>query len=187
MGASLDDAVRALANGALVAYPTDTLVGLAARATDRMAIERLARTKRRADRQPISVAVSSLDEVEPLGRLSPAGRRFVRRRLPGPFTLLLRPSPRARRTLAPAVAGGRAIGVRVPDHPVARALAARAGPITATSANRHGAPPARTVAEARATFGTEVAVYLDAGPVGSGHPSTLVDLTGAIPRAVVRR
>ncbi|HTW55349.1 MAG TPA: L-threonylcarbamoyladenylate synthase [Thermoplasmata archaeon] len=187
MDASLDDAVRALADGAIVAYPTDTLVGLAVRATDRAAVDRLARTKRRADRQPISIALSSIDEIEPLGRLSVAGRRFVRRQLPGPFTVLVRPTARARRTLADAVAGGAAIGLRVPDHPVARALARRAGPITATSANRHGAPPARTVAEARATFGAEVAVYVDGGPRGSGRPSTLVDLTAATPREVVRR
>jgi tRNA A37 threonylcarbamoyladenosine synthetase subunit TsaC/SUA5/YrdC len=79
-----------------------------------------------------------------------------------------------------------AVGIRVPDHPLARELARRAGPITSTSANRHGARPARTIAEARATFGDAVSVYLPASPRPSGRPSTLVDLTGSQPRLVTR-
>lgn len=187
MGASLDDAVRALERGQLVVYPTDTLVGLAASASDRAAVGRLLRAKRRAGSQPISIAVSSLDEVEVWGRLAPPGRRAVRRTLPGPYTLLLRPTARARGRLAAAVAGGTTIGLRVPDHPVARELARRVGPITATSANRHGAPPAPSVAAAARTLGDEVAVYLAMGPPPTGRPSTLLDLTGPTPREVPRQ
>jgi len=186
MGTALDAAVRALAAGDLVVYPTDTVLGLAVRASDVRAVRRLCAVKRRPELQSISVAVSSLEEVERLGTLNRSARAFLRRHLPGPYTVLLRPSGPARRALVRSVAGGPRIGVRVPDHPVARELARRAGPITATSANRHGAPTPHTVAEARAAFGTEVRVYLAARPVPSGRPSTLVDLAGPAPRPVER-
>jgi L-threonylcarbamoyladenylate synthase len=187
MPPSIPDAVRALNAGELVVVPTDTLLGLAARAGDRAALGRLRRAKGRPRATPVSVAVSSTEELERFARLSPSARAFVRRHLPGPLTLLLRPSLAARRSLDPSVAGGRAIGLRVPDHPVVRELCRRAGPITATSANRHGAPPARSVAEARRAFGRAVSVYLAARPLPSGIPSTLVDLTGRRPRPVARR
>jgi len=116
------------------------------------------------------------------------GRRFVRTHLPGPYTVLACPSPLARRTLAPRIfAEGGTVGVRLPDHPVARELARRCGPITATSANLHGQPACRTVRQARHIFGRGVAVYLDGRPAVSGRPSTLVDLTRREPRAIARR
>jgi len=187
MGSSLDAAVRALSGGELVVYPTDTLLGVGARADDERAVARLVRAKERPGSLPISVAVSSLDEVERLARLPPVSRRFVRRELPGPFTVLVSPSDTARRELAPSLLRDPTLGLRLPDHPVARELCRRAGPITATSANRHGEPPARTVAEARRAFGASVRVYLPARPRPSGTPSTIVDLTGPVPRPVVRR
>lgn len=181
-------AAQALWAGALVVYPTDTLLGLAARATDRKAVARLDEVKGRPSGQPISVAVSSLPELESLAELTPRARRFLRTHLPGPYTVLLRPSSFARRTLAPRVfAESGSVGLRLPDHPIARELARRAGPITATSANRHGEPPCRTVPSARRVFGGKVAVYLAARPPVSGRPSTLVDLRREEPRAVARR
>lgn len=186
MGAALADAVRALRRGELVVYPTDTLLGLGALATSPDAVGKLLEAKGRSPAQPISVCVSSTEEVERLALVSPAARRFLRRHLPGPLTVLLSPSAEARRTLAPSVGGLATIGVRVPDHPVARELARRAGPITATSANRHGTRPARTVAEARRALRGAVSVYLPAVPKGSGSPSTLVDLVGPEPREIVR-
>ncbi|HTP54436.1 MAG TPA: L-threonylcarbamoyladenylate synthase [Thermoplasmata archaeon] len=187
MGPALDRASRALAAGELVVFPTDTLWGLGARAEDASAVARLLRAKDRPGTQPLSAAVSSLEELETFGRLSRSARAFVRRHLPGPFTVLVRPTALAQRRLAPAVAGGRTIGLRLPDHPVARELARRSGPVVATSANRHGAPPARTLGEARRAFGGSVRAYLPARPAPSGRPSEIVDLTGARPRGVARR
>jgi L-threonylcarbamoyladenylate synthase len=180
-------AARAIATGGLVVYPTDTLLGLAVRATDPRSVARLESAKGRPRGQPISVAVSSVSEVEELAELSPVARRFLRTHLPGPFTLLVRPSHSARRQLAPRIfAESGTLGIRVPDHPVARELARLAGPITATSANRHGASPCRTVREARRVFGADVRMYLSASPAPTGVPSTLVDLTRARPHAVPR-
>lgn len=188
MPRALADAVRALADGGLVVYPTDTLLGIGARANDPEAVERLARAKGRPPGMPVSVMVSSLAEIEALAEVGPAGRRFVRTQLPGPFTVLVRGSARARRTLAPPVIGPSGIvGLRLPDHPLARELARRAGPITATSANPHGRPPCRTVPAARRAFGGAVAVYLSGPPRPSGVPSQLIDLAHGTPRAVPRR
>ncbi len=186
MGDGLSRAVRTLRRGGLVVYPTDTLLGLAALASHRGAVHRLLAVKGRSPSQPISVCVSSTEEVERYAQVSPAARRFLRRHLPGPFTVLLTPSPEARRRFAPSVGGLATIGFRVPDHHLARELAQRAGPITATSANRHGAPTARTIAQARHSLGRSVDVYLAAAPRGSGVPSTLVDLIGPEPREIVR-
>jgi tRNA threonylcarbamoyl adenosine modification protein (Sua5/YciO/YrdC/YwlC family) len=188
MGPALADAVRALAAGRLVVYPTDTLLGLGALATDSDAVARLANAKGRPPGMPLSVALSSTEELEALAELSPMGRRFVRTHLPGPYTLLARPTALARRTLAAEIAGPHGtIGVRVPDHPLARELARRVGPLTATSANRHGEAPCRTLSEARRTFGSSVAVYLPGEPRPSGRPSELVDLTHGSPHRVARR
>jgi L-threonylcarbamoyladenylate synthase len=189
MGSSLADAVRALEAGRLVVYPTDTLLGLGARARDADAVERLIIAKGRPAGQPVSVALSSTEELESVVSLALATRRFVRTHLPGPYTILARGLPRRTPSpLARAVAGTSGVlGVRVPDHPLARELARRVGPITATSANRHGGAPCRTLAEARRTFGNEVAVYLAGLPRPSGRPSELVDLTGGSPVAVPRK
>ncbi len=186
-GPSVGAAAAALRRGELVVHPTDTLFALAARATDPAAVERLLATKGRPTGRQLSVAVSSTEELEQWGRLSPAARRFVRAFLPGPYTVLLRPTAEARRQLSVAVAGGPRIGLRVPDHPVARELARRAGPITATSANRSGKPPARNLKEARAALGTAVGVYLGGGPNPSGTPSRLFDLAGRKPTPLSRR
>jgi L-threonylcarbamoyladenylate synthase len=188
MGPTVEKAARALRSGALVVYPTDTLLGLAARATDPAAVARLDAAKDRPGGQPISVAVSSLAELEALATLARSSRRFLRTHLPGPYTVLVRPSRYAREILAPRIfAEGGSLGLRVPDHPVARELARRAGPITATSANRHGRPPCPTVERAQREFQRKVEVYLPARPPGSGRPSTLVDLRRDEPRVVARR
>jgi tRNA threonylcarbamoyl adenosine modification protein (Sua5/YciO/YrdC/YwlC family) len=180
-------AAGALRLGRLVVYPTDTLTGLGALAVDAMAVDRLVAAKGRPDGMPLSIAFSSLEEVEPYVSLSEEARAYCRRRLPGPYTLLAPATRWARERLAvPIFGAGRSVGFRVPDHPVARELARRVGPIVATSANRHGDPPARDIASARRVFGTQVAVYLPMVPAPSGVPSQLVDLSGPEPRELRR-
>jgi L-threonylcarbamoyladenylate synthase len=187
MGEHRGAAPGSLAAGKLVLYPTDTLYGLGASATNPDAVADLLEAKDRPSGMPISIAVSSLEEVELLVAWSEAARAIARRLLPGPVTLLAPSSAAARRALAPALVGpDGSLGIRVPDHPVARELARTAGPITATSANRHGERPCRTIAEARRVFGSRVATYVSEGPAPSGRPSTLVDLRGPTPRVVTR-
>jgi len=181
-------AAAALRRGALVVYPTDTLVGLGASARNARAVDRLLAAKGRPSGMPISVAVASHEEVEPWVDWDSSARAVARQLLPGPVTLLVYASPRARRELAPSVLGPNStIGIRVPDHPVPRELARRVGPITSTSANRHGDPPVASLAEARRAFRDTVSVYVPLRPPPSGAPSMIVDLKGDEPRYVERR
>jgi L-threonylcarbamoyladenylate synthase len=180
-------AVRAVRRGRPIFYPTDTLWGLGVRPGDRTGVRRLYALKERPGGMPVSVAFSSYEEVEPFVQFSSTARATVRRWLPGPYTFLLRASPKARREWAPEVLGdSQTVGVRIPDHSVTRALLARTGPLTATSANRHGQAPFRTVAEARRVLGDRIGAYLTGGAAPSGRPSTIVALTGPRPR-IVRR
>ena len=187
MGSAAEVGARALLAGGLVVHPTDTLYALAARAQDRRAVAHLVAVKGRAAGRPLSAAVSSFEELERWARLDAAARRFVRENLPGPFTVLLRPSETARRELSAEVAGGPTIGLRVPDHPLARELARRTGPIVATSANLSSEPPFADLAAARRALGAQVAAYVTAPPFPTGTPSTLVDLTRDRPRWTRRR
>ena len=187
MPGSIRAAVRTLETGGLIVYPTDTLFGLGARARDRRAVERLTAAKRRPSGLPISVAVSSYEELEPWAEWTPERRAYARRVLPGAVTLIVPASRRARRELAPGIVGPEgSVGLRIPDHPLAREIARQAGPITCTSANRHGEPPARSLGEARASLGSAVGLYLSGSPPPSGRPSRLADLRGALPRFVER-
>lgn len=182
---SLDAAVKALARGELVVYPTDTLWGLAATATDKKAVATLFAAKERPPDSPVSIALSSLEEIETYAQLGPGERAFLRRELPGPITVLVRPSPLAITKLPAQITGvGRSIGLRIPDHPVARELAGRAGPITCTSANVHGHPNPADLTGVKADLGRKVAVYLDGEPAPSGQPSRVVDLTASVPTVV---
>ena len=182
MADPLLSAVKALQRGELVVYPTDTLWGLGARATDRKAVARLFEAKGRPTDAPVSVLLSSLEEVEPLSELHEAQRAFLRRHLPGPFTAVLPPSPWARKRLSPLVLGPKGqIAVRIPDHPLARELARRVGPLTATSANLHGQPTELELDRVKAALGPSVAVYLDGEPAPHGSASRVVDLTGPVP------
>ena len=125
-----------LRSGGLLVYPTDTLWGLGCSALDGAAVARLLRLKKRSS-NGLSVMIGSPDELWALGERSPVAEALAARWLPGPLTLVL-PAACA---LPTGVGRDGTIGLRVPDHPVALALA-RGLPIVTTSANRHGAPPA---------------------------------------------
>ena len=164
------DAARAhLRRGGLLVYPTDTLWGLGCSALDGAAVARLLRLKKRSS-NGLSVMIGSPDELWALGERSPVAEALAARWLPGPLTLVL-PAACA---LPTGVGRDGTIGLRVPDHPVALALA-RGLPIVTPSANRHGTLPAATLAEARAALGPD-ARYLD-GAAPQGEPSTVVRVT----------
>jgi len=179
-------AAAALAAGRLVVFPTETFYGIAARALLPEAVRAVAALKERGGPErgrvakPISVVVADRAMAEcVVARIPAAAEPLIARFWPGPLTLVLP----ARNDLPPELtaASGR-IGVRVSSHPIARALAAAVGePITATSANRAGEPPACDVASARAALGDAVALYLDGGVLAGGLGSSvlLVDDDGA--------
>lgn len=188
MELDLEEAVSRVAQGGLVAYPTETVWGLGADAKSDAALEALRDFKGRGDDAPISILVTGAGALAPLGlRLEGAAERAARAFWPGPLTLVLPCRGGFARGVARADG---AVGVRCSPHPGAAALAAgcaRAGtgPVTATSCNRSGEPPALQRAAARAVCaGGPVALLASGGEAGGGAPSTVVDFSGARPRVL---
>jgi len=168
----LTDAVAALRRGDLVVYPTETVYGLAGDATDPEAVERVFEAKGRSREKPVSMALPDAAAAADYARLSNRERAFCERFLPGPVTVLLKRTDRVPDVL---VAGRDRVGIRVPDHELARDLARRVGPITATSANRSGEPSARRVEEIDREV-RERAIVVDRGET-PGTESTVVDVS----------
>lgn len=191
--AAIAAAVARVAAGGLVAFPTETLWGLGADARSEPALAALRRWKGRGAGQPVSVLVTGAGALAALGIALPAAaRRLADAFWPGPLTLVV-PGPAGRFAAGVARADG-AVGLRCSPHPTAAALAAALaaagrGPLTATSLNRHGEPPARTRAEAAALCASDTVMCLDAGPdagaaAGPALASTVVDCTGPAPRVL---
>jgi L-threonylcarbamoyladenylate synthase len=170
--ARIREAADLIKQGLVVAYPTDTLYGLAVDPRNPKAVRRLYALKGRAETSALTLIAADLDQVRAAADVTSAGERLAARWWPGPLTIVLR----AREVLAREIlAGGTTVGIRVPGHAVAIALAREAGfAITATSANRSGMPAA-TDAAALARALPAVDAIVDGGPVRGGAPSTLVD------------
>ena len=169
-------AVELLRAGRIVAIPTDTVYGIAADLALPDAIERLFAAKRRPPEKAVAVLLANADQAWSLGVPSAAASVLAARFWPGGLTLVLPVRPDARLPTVLA-AGTSTIGVRVPDHPAPRALAAVLGPLPTTSANLSGQPDARDAAEVAATLGDAVALVIDGGPIHGGPGSTVVDCT----------
>lgn len=186
---SLADAVACVAAQGLVAYPTETVWGLGADARSERALERLRAVKGRDAEQPVALLVTGLGAAAALGlRVDARATRLARAFWPGPLTLVLPASARFARGVA---RHDGAVGLRCSSHAAARELAealerAGVGPVTATSLNRSGDPPARGVDEARrlAARARESIVVLEAPEAGGAPASTVVDLTGPEPSVV---
>jgi L-threonylcarbamoyladenylate synthase len=168
----VDVAAAAINDGELVAYPTETVYGLGADALDPVAVERVFEAKGRDRDDPISLGVATVDAAAQYVSLSDREREFMDAFLPGPVTVVCQ-----RREMVPDVltAGNERVGVRVPDHDIARDLLATAGPLTATSANISGQPSARRVADIQEPLRERLAVVLDGGETPGGG-STVVDV-----------
>lgn len=176
---ALTEAVAALRRGDLVVYPTETVYGLAADALDPEAIARVFEAKDRPREKPISLAVPEVSVAADFTEMTERERAFCESFLPGPVTVLLERNDRIPDVL---VAGRDRVGIRVPDHDLARDLARRTGPITATSANRSGQPSARRIEDIDPSI-RERAVVLDGGET-PGTESTVVDVSAG---EIVRR
>ena len=177
-GAALARAVRALRDGAVIVYPTETFYGLGVDFSVPGALELLFAIKAREPDKPIAlIAADAAMAFSVAHEVPPAARLLAERFWPGPLTLVLPAHPGLPAGLVGTEGG---VGVRVSPHRVARALVSSLGhPITATSANLAGAPPSRTIIEARAAFGERVAVYLDGGTMDADAPSTVVGFDGS--------
>ncbi|MFO1185194.1 MAG: L-threonylcarbamoyladenylate synthase [Bauldia sp.] len=188
-------AVRALAEGRLVAMPTETVYGLAADATNAHAVAGIFEAKGRPAFNPLIIHCASVEEARAHGVFDPVAEQLAEAFWPGPMTLVLE-----RQASSPvadlATAGLGTIALRVPAHPVANELISTFGrPLAAPSANRSGRLSATAAAHVIADLGDAVAVVLDAGPSPVGVESTIVSTAGgkvtvlrpgAIPRAAIK-
>jgi L-threonylcarbamoyladenylate synthase len=174
----------------LTAIPTETFYGLGVNPFDRAALDRLSAVKGRAEGKPILVLVSAQEELSSFAEHVPAAASVLMEAFwPGALTILFP----ARASVPTALTAGTGrIGIRLSSCQPLREVLARVGPLTGTSANRAGAPPAQTAREVEQAFGDEVDVIVDAGPTPGGLPSTVIEADenrivreGAIPRAVI--
>lgn len=180
-----------LRRGGLVAFPTDTLYALGANTLDPAAIERVLTVKGRHHGKPLSVLVASVEAGTALTAVLPDGVRGLMQVFwPGPLTVVVKASPKIPSVLT---AASGTVGLRMPAGPVAQALlAAFAGPIIGTSANKAGGADPADAKTVQKAIGGQIDLILDGGRVTLGVPSTVIDCTseparilreGAIPRA----
>ena len=176
----LDEIVAAIRSGGVAGMPTDTVYGLAALATNDVAVSALVELKGRDSDQPIAVLFDRIEDIAPyLDDATVLDR--VARHWPGALTAVVRARAGAG-FVAPVVTEARTIGIRQPDDELARAVLRGCGGVLAvSSANRHGGTPALDAAEVASVFGEALAV-LDGGARDGGVASTVVDLTVQPPR-----
>ncbi len=178
--AGLVAAVTAVQGGNLVVLPTDTMYGVGADAFTPAAVEALRAAKGHGRNIPPTVLVGSVRAAAALTEsLGPYGQDLIDEFWPGPLTLVFRSSPTLMWDLGDTMG---TVGIRMPLHPVALDLLRRTGPMAVSSANLHGAAAATTADEVQSQLGDAIAVYLDGGPCADSVPSTILDLTGTVPR-----
>jgi L-threonylcarbamoyladenylate synthase len=179
-GTALARAVELLRAGDVVAFPTETVYGLGADARNPAAVRRIYALKGRPPGHPLIVHLASADALpEWAAHVPPAARRLAERYWPGPLTLVL---PRAAGVPDEVTGGQDSVGLRVPAHPVARALLERfGGGIAAPSANRYGRVSPTLAEHVRDEFGDAVPLVLDGGDCEVGLESTIVSFLQAAP------
>ncbi len=180
--AVIAQAADVLRRGGVVAYPTDTLYGLAVDPREDEAAARLYAAKGRDASTAIPLIAASIEQAQEAAVFGDRELMLAGTFWPGPLTLVM---PARSGIAAAMLGGGTTVALRVPSHAVARALAAAFGfCITATSANRSGHPPAVTAGDVAVALEPAIDVLLDAGPVPGGPPSTIVEMTVTGPRLI---
>jgi len=181
--ADIAQAVDVLRQGGVVAFPTDTVYGVGADVRQPEAIAALYEVKERPLSKAIPVLLARAEDLCSVAREVPKSAwRLAEQFWPGALTLVVRRSPSLPSILT---AGGSTVAVRVPDHPVVRALIEGLGaPLAATSANISGQPSSVTADDVLAQLGGRIALILDGGPCPGGRSSTVVDLTTTPPRVL---
>jgi L-threonylcarbamoyladenylate synthase len=176
-------AIEALRSGSIVALPTDTVYGIAVALTTPGGIEALFAAKQRPPERGIALLIADAAQAATIAAWPPAAAALASAFWPGGLTIVV--PQRADVTWPPVLTGGAAtIGLRVPDHPAPRALAAAVGPLPTTSANRSGEAEAPDAEGILTQLGHSVALVLDGGRAHGGPASTVVDCTVEPPRIV---
>ena len=193
--AAVEEAKRLLAAGGLVAFPTETVYGLGADATNGRAVARLYQAKGRPAFNPLIAHVIDLKSAQALGRLNAKAARLAKAFWPGPLTMVL-PKAAKCRVAQLAIAGLDTIAVRVPDHEVAREILASFGkPVVAPSANRSGHVSPTRAEHVQADLAGRIDLIVDGGPTPVGVESTIIACLeepvllrpGGVPRTAIER
>jgi L-threonylcarbamoyladenylate synthase len=174
----LETAEQVLEEGGLVAFPTDTVYGLAADVWNPEGVNRIYKVKDRSQLKAIPVLLGQTQELlkvapEPSAAVWQLAERFW----PGPLTMVVR----RLEELPSEVSAEDTVGIRMPDHPFALQLLLRAGPLAVTSANRSGAASPRSAQSVAEGLGGQVDLLIDGGETAGGVPSTVLDCTTAPP------
>jgi L-threonylcarbamoyladenylate synthase len=169
--------------GGIIAFPTRCLYGLGTDAYNAGAVKAIFSIKQRSAQKPVLILIDHIKQLERLvTHVSEFAADIMRQFWPGKVTLVFE----AGDDVSPDLTGGSGkIGIRLPGHPVASALLkAVAGPITGTSANLSGSPGCHQISDLEPEVVHQLDLILDAGPLAGGRGSTVVDVTGEIPRVL---
>jgi L-threonylcarbamoyladenylate synthase len=178
---AIQQALKVLQAGGLVAFPTDTVYGVGALAFDDKAVESIYKAKDRPIEKAIPVLIGDAEDITKISSGVPLiAKKLAERFWPGPLTIVV---PK-HLSLPDSVSATNTVGVRVPDHVVARSVLRAAGPMAVTSANLSGQPSPSTAQEVFAQLNGRIALIVDGGKTPGGVPSTLVDCTGPQPIVV---
>ena len=180
--AAIREAAQLIREGKLVGIPTETVYGLGADALNPEAVASIFEAKGRPGDNPLIVHINDMEELRPLisVELSPAARALMVAYWPGPLTLIF---PKSNRVPLRTTGGLNTVAVRMPSHPIARALIRAAGcPIAAPSGNRSGRPSPTTAAHMFEDMDGRIPLILDGGACDVGVESPVVDMTGDVPR-----
>jgi len=173
-------AVEALKSGEVVVYPTDTLYALGGIIYNENAVKKVFNVKKRPLSNPLSIALSGINQLDEVGVLNKNVRILAENFLPGSLTLVLK-----KRKKVPRFVTGQLdkVAVRIPDNKIALELISQTGPLTVTSANIHGMETKHTIKDIKNQINNKVAFYLDDGLL-DGLPSTIVDTTFDNPKII---
>jgi L-threonylcarbamoyladenylate synthase len=171
---AIKHAIDVLHHGGLIAFPTDTVYGLAAPVFDEDSIDRLYFVKGRTHTKAIAVLLSKIGQLPQVtSGINIQAQKLAKKFWPGPLTIVLPRHPDLPEILAPEPT----IGVRIPDHPFALSLMDQTGPLAVTSANLSGSENACTAQEVMKQLKGRIHLIIDDGPTPGGIPSTVVDCT----------
>ena len=183
MKQQIEQGVDVLRKGGLVAFPTDTVYSLAARYDDEKAVAKVYQLKQRPRQIPLPLLLADTNQIDDMAvDVPPIAWLLAGRFFPGALTLVL---PKAANVPDIVTGGGNTVALRMPDHPVPLEIIKGVGvPIVGTSANLHGQPSPVIAEEVRKQLGDKLDVVIDGGKCPGGRESTIVDVTGEVPKII---
>ncbi len=171
---------RAMKDGSIVVYPTDTVYGIGANIFDDKAILKVYSIKKRSRKKPLSICLSKIEDINKVAIIDYETENIIRKILPGPYTLILKKNNEISSLLT---GGSDRIGLRIPDNRICMDIS-RDFPITSTSANLSGYDVPESPEEVLKQLGTSVDIMIDAGVCEHGLSSTVIDMTVNPPKVI---